>query len=205
MSVRRQLQPGEEILFQARISRIALLPQLGLALLALAACLTFLKVSQSLAGWLTGVVIGLAGAGLLAVKVLVLRSHEYVLTNRRLIRQIGIVAKSSIDSQLDKINNVEHKQTVWGRLLGYGDVEVDTASEHGCTRFSYVARPLAFKSAILGAREHYRSAQAGGVAVQAARPLSGAERLRQLKELLDDGLISEVEFQERRRVLLAEL
>lgn len=206
MSVKEQLQPGEEIIFQARISKIALLPQLGLAILALAACLTFLYLSESWAAWIVGLVIGLAGAGILVAKIIVLRSHEYILTNKRIVRQTGIIAKNSVDTHLDKINNVEHKQTVWGRLLNYGDVEIDTASEHGCTRFAYISRPLALKKAVLGAREHYRSTgYSGGVAFQAAPPLSGAERLRQLKKLLDEGLISEAEFQDRRKVLLAEL
>jgi uncharacterized membrane protein YdbT with pleckstrin-like domain len=204
MSVHQQLQSGEEMLFQARISKIALLPQIALAVLACTACFTFLYLSKTWAGWIAGLAIGLLGGGILLVKVIVLRSHEYVLTNKRIIRQTGIVAKNSIDTQLDKINNVEHRQSVWGRLLSYGDVEIDTASEHGCTRFAFISRPLAFKNAVLGAREHYRTGLAPGVTVQAT-PLSGAERLRQLKKLLDEGLISEAEFQDRRKVLLAEL
>lgn len=205
MAVRHQLQQGEEILFQARISKIALLPHLGLAILALAAGVLFYLLTDQWAFWGLGAVIALVGVGILAAKVIVLRSHEYVLTNKRLVRQTGIIAKQSMDAHLDKINNVEHMQSVWGRLLNYGDVEIDTASEHGCTRFAYISRPLAFKNAILGAREHYRAAQGGGVAPQAAPPISGAERLRQLKGLLDDGLLSEAEYQEKRKKLMAEL
>jgi uncharacterized membrane protein YdbT with pleckstrin-like domain len=143
-------------------------------------------------------------------KLLVLRSNEYVLTDRRVIQQAGIVSKRSVDSRLDKINNVEHQQTLWGRLLGYGDVWIDTASETGTTMFRKIADPLEFKRAILSAAESYRTwgrtPGAPVAAVPAPPPqVSGAARLRELKALLDEGLISEAEFEAKRRELVAEL
>ena len=95
---------------------------------------------------------------MLAWRFFVLRSNEFVLTNHRVIQQTGLLAKRSMDSRLDKINNIEHRQTLWGRLLGYGDVEIDTASETGLGHFNNVARPLDFKHAILAAAEQYRGA-----------------------------------------------
>jgi uncharacterized membrane protein YdbT with pleckstrin-like domain len=135
---------------------------------------------------------------------MVLRSNEHVLTNRRMIQQTGIFNKRSMDAPLDKVNNVEHWQTLWGRLLGYGDVEIDTASEHGATRFHDISRPLEFKNAIVGAAEAYRSHRFAPPPAAAA-PSSGAERLRQLKALLDDGLISGEEYEVKRRKLLEEI
>ena len=120
----------------------------------------------------------------------------------RVIQQQGILSKRSMDSRLDKINNIEHRQSLWGRLLGYGDVEIDTASETGICRFNNVAHPVEFKRAILTAAEQYR---AGGVPAAVAAAPSGAERMRQLKALLDDGLISKEEFEAKRRELLAQL
>ena len=84
-----------------------------------------------------------------------------------------------------------------------GDVEIDTASETGVSRFSYIANPLELKRTIMVAAEQYR-AGGGGPAQIAAGP-SGAERLRQLKSLLDDGLISKDEFEVKRRELLTQL
>ena len=120
-----------------------------------------------------------------------------------MIQQIGVFNKKSMDAPLDKVNNVEHWQTLWGRILGYGDVEIDTASEHGATRFKDIARPLEFKNAIVGATEAYRSRRFAPAASTAAP--SGADRLRQLKSLLDDGLISQEEFEMKRRKLLEEI
>ena len=97
-------------------------------------------------------------AGLVfAWKDFVRRANDYVLTNHRLIQEIGILSRRSMDSRLDKINNVEHRQTLWGRLLSYGDVEIDTASETGAAVFRNVSHPLEFKNAILAAAEQYRA------------------------------------------------
>jgi hypothetical protein len=67
-----------------------------------------------------------------------------------------------------------------------------------------VSSPLEFKKTILGTAEAYRSSGRIGAPVVAAGP-SGAERLRQLKALFDDGLISKEEFEEKRRQLMVEL
>ena len=207
MSVEDHLQPGEQVVYQAHVSRISLIPWLILAVA--------LAVGGVVAGQMAPdpVVTALAllpavAVGLLVlVKWVVLRSHEYVLTDRRVIQQTGIVSKRSVDSRLDKINNVEHQQTLWGRLLGYGDVWIDTASETGTTMFRQIADPLEFKRAILGASESYRDWSRTPAAPAAAAPprVSGAARLRELKSLLDEGLISEAEFEAKRRELLTEL
>jgi uncharacterized membrane protein YdbT with pleckstrin-like domain len=203
MGVETQLQPGEEIVYRAHVTRISLVPWvLGLVLAVAGAAFAWQFAPEPVL---------LIGAGVLALilavlilwKLLVLRSYEHVLTNQRMIQQTGIFNKRSMDAPLDKVNNVEHQQTLWGRILGYGNVEIDTASEHGCTRFADIARPLELKSAIVAASEAYRSRRFAPAA-PAAGP-SSAERMRQLKSLLDDGLISQEEFEMKRRKLLEEI
>lgn len=204
MAIEDQLQSGEEILYRAHLTRLPLVPwALGLALALVGAGLAWSVLDIPLLALAAGAV-ALVLLGFILVKLLVLRSYDYVLTNRRVIREEGIVSRRSMDASLGKINNVEHRQTVWGRLLGYGDVEIDTASETGTTRFAGISRPLDFKREILSATEAYRHA---GLAlpVAAAAPLSPAEKIRQLKGLLDEGLISPQEFEAKRRELLAEM
>ena len=129
MAIEDQLQTGEEILYRAHPTRVALIPPLVLAALVAAGGLFAWQVMDNLVlPLLAGVV---AAALLLYVgwKLLLLRTNEYVLTSRRMVQQWGLVSKASVDSYLDKLNNVEHRQDLWGRLLGYGDVMIDTASE----------------------------------------------------------------------------
>jgi membrane protein YdbS with pleckstrin-like domain len=203
MSLQDHLQPGEEILYRAHVTRLTQAPLVALLAVVLAftifAWLGLHSAPAAIAGGLLAVALGLV----LAWRLFRLRSYELIVTNHRVILQTGILAKSSMDTRLDKINNIEHRQSLWGRLLNYGDVEIDTASETGVSRFHNVANPLELKRTIMIAAEQYRSA-GGGPALMAAGP-SGAERLRQLKALMDDGLISKEEFEAKRRELLAQL
>ena len=210
MSVDEQLQPEEEVLYRAETTRISLLPRAALALLTAVGALVIWQAGYGPPA--VAVALGVI-ALVLAVWALwglvLLRSNEYVLTNRRLILQTGLLSKRSMDSRLDKVNNVEHRQTLWGRILGFGDLEIDTASETGAAIFPRISRPLDFKRAILVAVEEYRShlvrPLVAAAPVPAVPSVPAAERIRQLKGLLDEGLISPQEFEAKRRQLLDEV
>lgn len=207
MSVSSHLQEGEQILYQAYPSRVPLLPPLTLAVVAALAGLVGWNLSgqQVWVLMLAGAVVAVALVMAL-VRYVRLSACHYVLTDRRLLRLRGILSQSSMDSYLDKINNVEHHQTLWGRLLGYGDVEIDTASESGAEVFPQISQPLAFKRAVDAATAAYHATAAGiGPAAAAAAAPSGAERIRQLKRLLDEGLITQAEFEAKRKQLLDQI
>ncbi|HSF39679.1 MAG TPA: PH domain-containing protein [Thermoanaerobaculia bacterium] len=209
MSVEEHFQPGEEILYRAETSRISLLPWAVLMGVAILAAILIGTVVESVPGW--GTIAALIVAALLGIvlawKSYVLRTNEYVLTNHRVIQQTGILNKRSVDSRLDKVNNVEHQQSVWGRIFGFGDVMIDTASETGTATFKNISRPLDFKRAIVSATEQYRTAGRYPAPVLASAPAapSAADRLRDLKRLLDDGLISQPEYEAKRQRLMEEL
>jgi uncharacterized membrane protein YdbT with pleckstrin-like domain len=203
------LQDSEQILYRAYPSRVPLVPPLTLAAVGGLAGLVAWNLSGRQQGWvlaLGGVVVGVALLWALA-RYVELAANRYVLTDRRLLRIRGIISQSSMDSYLDKINNAEHHQTFWGRLLGYGDVEIDTAG--GAEVFPRISQPLAFKRAVDAAILAYRKGPAGPPAATAASPSSPsaapAERIRQLKRLLDDGLISPAEFEAKRKQLLDQI
>ena len=214
MAIDSQLQPGEKVLYRAHPSQIGLvLP----AIVAVAALFgSFLLHQRDDMLWPSRVLGAVAVLALLYAiwKYLALQSFHYVLTDRRVLHETGFFSRTSKDTYLDKINNVEHRQSFWGRMVGIGDVEIDTASGTGAALYPRISRPLDWKRAIDAAAAAYRSR--GPVVVPAAAvapvpsvtpavPVTGAEKIRQLKQLLDDGLISAEEFEEKRKRLLAEI
>ena len=203
MRIESQLQPGEEILYRAYVTRLTLAPLVAVAAAALVIAAVAWFQFQNLPGALVGLAVAVIAGLIFAWKDFIRRANDYVLTNHRIIQEIGVLSRRSMDSRLDKINNVEHRQTLWGRLLNYGDVEIDTASETGAALFRNISHPLPFKNAILAAAEQYRGA--GRMPLAAPAGPSGAERMRQLKALLDDGLISPEEYEAKRRELLSQL
>ena len=120
MGVEEQLQPGEEVIYRAHVTRISLVPWvLGLVVVVAAGAFAWQFTAGEVAA---GISIAVGAIALILIvlilwKLVVLRSYEHVLTNRRMIQQTGVFHKRSMDAPLDKVNNVEHWQTLWGRIL----------------------------------------------------------------------------------------
>jgi membrane protein YdbS with pleckstrin-like domain len=201
--MKEHLQEGEKVVYVARPSRITLIPYILLMVVAAGAGVAIYFATDQTITWMIGFAIAMiAGLGLLQ-RGIVLASNRYILTDRRVIKQTGIFTRNSNDSYLDKINNVEHRQSLWGRILGYGDVVIDTASETGMTHFPMIARPLEFKRVVLSASQDIRTGRFMPL-VSPAAP-SNAQKIRELKALLDEGLITAEEFEAKRRELLNEM
>ncbi len=208
MAIEEHLQVGEKIVYRAHPTKLDLIPSLlAIFLILFSAGTLYVFTSQLWVLAVGGVLLAVALGALLKRQIL-RRSSEYVLTDRRVLHQTGILSKASKDAYLDKINNVEHRQTLLGRILGYGDVEVDTASEGGRTLYPRVSDPLGFKRAILASADAVRRGAPGQqvplVSAVPPRPDS-AERLRELDRLLAEGLIRAEEHAQKRAQILERL
>ena len=78
-----------------------------------------------------------------------------MLTNRRVIEVSGVLNKKSTDSSLEKINDAVLTQSIFGRIFGFGDLDILTASESGISRFRMLVQPVEFKRAMLDAKHEY--------------------------------------------------
>ncbi|MDJ0959979.1 MAG: PH domain-containing protein [Acidimicrobiia bacterium] len=128
----------------------------------------------------------------------------YVLTNERLITRSGVIARSGIEIPLDNITNVVFNQSILERLLKSGDLLIESAGESGQSRFSDIPEPEAFQSLLYKVREDREDAHRA----RAAMPTPGGdatERLERLARLHADGVISDEEYEEKRRELLDEI
>jgi uncharacterized membrane protein YdbT with pleckstrin-like domain len=84
------------------------------------------------------------------------RSDLWAVTSQRVIDESGVLSVRAEDSPLDKINNVTCTQTLWGRMIGYGALNIQTAAEVGSTEIETVARPMDLKETILEQQEKAR-------------------------------------------------
>jgi uncharacterized membrane protein YdbT with pleckstrin-like domain len=132
--------------------------------------------------------------------VLIWRNREYVVTNRRVIQLSGVFSKNVTDSSLDKVNDVKMSQTFFGRMLDYGNIEILTASELGVNKFTYIGKPIQYKTAMLNAKEKLEHAPAAPLTVRP--PASPADLIGQLDLLRQHGVLSDVEFQAKKAELL---
>jgi uncharacterized membrane protein YdbT with pleckstrin-like domain len=78
-----------------------------------------------------------------AGRVLRWATTHFVLTTERLIFRSGLVAKFGREIPLERINDVTFSQSLFERLVGVGDLLIESAGEHGQSRFSNIRDPEA--------------------------------------------------------------
>ena len=158
------------------------------------------------ANWNSIAIVGLALvlvplAGMLR-DIMVWRNNAYLVTNRRVIQISGVLNKDVVDSSLEKVNDVKMSQSFFGRMFGYGDVEILTASELGVNLFHQIADPIEFKTAMLNAKERLGFEEMG-LAAHAIEDIPSM--IEKLDSLRRRGILSETEFQQKKAELLAKM
>jgi hypothetical protein len=115
------------------------------------------------------VVLVLIVGGLLHFGWQVLRwqNEEFVVTSRRVLQVEGVINKRTIDSSLEKINDAILSESVFGRIFGFGDLEILTASESGISRLRMLRQADDFKRTMLDAKHELELELSG------ARPMPG--------------------------------
>ena len=208
------LASGERIVHRTRRHVIVLTRTVGLALVVVVAGLGLavffgfwsgLPTAGNYAAW-GGVALAVVGALAAFPAWLRWRSEEYLVTDRRVIQVEGVFQKKVLDSTLDKVNDVLLSQSLFGRLFGYGSIEILTASEHGINRLDTLPDPVGFKRAMLeasgGRAAPVPAALHAAPPATRRAPSDAAERLSQLDEMKRRGLVSDDEYQAKRRAIL---
>jgi hypothetical protein len=133
---------------------------------------------QSIVGW---IVLVLVVGGLLYFGWQVLRwqNEEFIVTSRRVLQTEGVVNKRVVDSSLEKINDAILTQSVFGRIFGFGDLEILTASESGISRLRMLRQADDFKRTMLDAKHELELELSGArpmpsPAIRAAMPSPAA-------------------------------
>jgi hypothetical protein len=159
-------------------------------------------------------------------------AEDYLVTNRRVLKVEGILKKRSADSSLEKINDAVLEQSVLGRMLGYGDLDILTAAETSVDQYRMLSNAQTFKRTMLEEKhaleEEFLHVPApplratpamapampvaapppAPAAAPAARELSADEitkALGDLADLRDRGAISAEDYEAKKQDLLGRL
>jgi hypothetical protein len=103
---------------------------------------------RDLFGWV-GLALLVIGLAWLAMIYIAWYAEDYVITNRRVMKVEGVLKKRSADSSLEKINDAVLEQSVVGRMLGYGDLDILTANEQSVDRYRMLSEAQTFKKTML--------------------------------------------------------
>jgi uncharacterized membrane protein YdbT with pleckstrin-like domain len=193
---KKQLLPGEQVIILARQHPVILIRPILLNL-ACAAVLVGLTYTYPRYAWMLLFI--LIPLSILLWEILVRKNREFVITDRRVVRNEGVFSVSSFDAPLDKINNVFHEQSLLGRIFRYGKVGLETASEQGTTNFDLMPNPVEFKNAIVRQRELSRPATMQTIS---ANGRDVPRLLEELAALRDRNVITAAEFEQKKKALL---
>jgi uncharacterized membrane protein YdbT with pleckstrin-like domain len=206
--MRTQLKKDEQLLLIIRQHWIKLVPSFFAWLVLTVALLVWLPTA-------VGFVIILLAAIFPAVEYINWKYNLWGVTNMRVVDESGFFTRYSKESPLDKINNVEYDQPILGRILGYGNVDIQTAAEMGETKYQLIHHPKLLKDTITHAQEEYKkiqiSSQAAQLAQAIAKSIPGssspspqmiADELHKLFELLQKGAITQEEYVAQKNKLM---
>jgi len=141
--------------------------------------------------------------GYFIYKVIARNNNLWAVTNLRVIDEFGVLSNNSKESQLEKINNVSYSQSFFGKMFGYGDVQIQTAAEIGSMTYLSVENPKELKDTITHMQEEYKSHQMKRQANELASAIAAeqqnnktdvASELEKLHELKQKGILSEEEY-----------
>jgi uncharacterized membrane protein YdbT with pleckstrin-like domain len=200
---RRLLSEGEELVLDLRPHWIALVWPITLIALAAGAVtailLSFPDSWPTAVRWIV-VLLGLVTALVLAAPRIVawLTSH-FVVTTDRVVHRSGWFAKRSMEIPLENISDVAFHQSVFERVIGAGDLILESPGTFGQETFSDVRNPEFVQKTIYEMNEDNRRRMAAPAGTAAP---SVADELARLDDLRRRGVLTNDEFAAQKARLL---
>jgi uncharacterized membrane protein YdbT with pleckstrin-like domain len=136
------LSPDEQVIFQGHPSWRAILGFYLKGILVAAILGVIAKLFDAGSGTVFLIVLVVIGITVL-VGFVKRVATVYTITNRRLNIKRGIVSREVQETRLERVQNVNYRQTVYQRIMQIGDVDFDTAATDETNDFIFggVANP----------------------------------------------------------------
>lgn len=170
----------------------------------------------SIARWIQiGLVV--VGIAMIAYNLVAWRTAVFAVTNRRVIREEGLLSRRSSATLIDSITDVKLVIPFLGSRLGYGDLSIVSQSgESGADRFKTITQPEGFRDHILGPGIRSTTPAAPPVAApvapaapppaaEPAVPVDETATLARLAELRDSGAITAEEYETKKAEILSRI
>jgi uncharacterized membrane protein YdbT with pleckstrin-like domain len=164
-----ELLPGENLVLKAHQHWIVIVKSLviPIVLLIIAGVVDlFVKAGTGIPHFRT--IISLAAIAIAGLWLIVVwirwQSTAYTLTDQRIKIDTGVFGRSSKTIPIDRIQDATTRQTLFGRMLGYGRVEVDAAGAQGAEVLDHLPNPGAFRDQVFMLSERRRGGASGAPA-----------------------------------------
>jgi membrane protein YdbS with pleckstrin-like domain len=196
------LNPGEKVVVDVRPHWWYLSRPAGVELLVIAASIA--AVVESVPGWIEWLAVAalVLSAAWLAATYVRWATTRLVVTDTRLIERRGVLSRKGREIPISALTDIGYRQTIFGRIIGMGDVVLESAGKDSQEIFPDLPHAAAIHNEIYRQLEARRGQPSPGPAT--AGP-SVADRMEQLDQLRRRGLITDEEFRAKRSDLLNRL
>lgn len=155
--VESTLVPGERIVYRAHLHWMTFLAAGVVFLLLTSVAIVFGAMQDAK---LAAFVLVLIGISPIAWAYLRYRCSEFAVTDKRVLIKTGLLQRHTLETLLNKVENISVEQSLLGRLLDYGTIQV-TGTGSTKETFTDIAAPLEFRKQVQGATLTYESGKAG--------------------------------------------
>jgi Bacterial PH domain len=154
--IKNNVLEGETIAYETHLHWVVMIGYVLLSLLVLGISAGLLAYgwahrgpSGALSSWLRDLSAALAGVALIIFIAGSVRrfATEMAVTTRRVVVKKGLASRSTIEMLLNKVESIEVRETMLGRLLGYGTV-VLIGTGGTSEPFRNMAHPLEFRAQV---------------------------------------------------------
>ena len=187
----------------------------GIPLLIVGILLTRLNAGtgKDIASYAVGAV-ALVWVVWLLVKFLEWSRTYFVVSDQRVIYRTGVISRHGVEIPLERISNINFHQGPWERVIGAGDLVIESAGQQGNTLFSNVRHPDGVQQEVYRQMEGDAKRDAGRGADEIGKAVADAvakhggggasipEQIEQLAKLRDAGTLTAAEFDKKKADLL---
>jgi len=130
---------------------------------------------------------------------------NFVITSDRVIFRSGVLAKRGIEIPLERVNSVHFHQSIIERMLGAGDLMIESGAEEGQQRFTDIKNPDRVQNLIHSQMEVNEQKTLHGrmpPPAPMAPSTDVATQLEKLEAMVQRGSLSPEDFEQQKRRLL---
>lgn len=141
----------------------------------------------------------MAAAAWLAGRYARWTTTRLVVTSERVVVRSGVLARRGREIPLERVNDIGFRQSILERLVGSGDLVIESGGERGQEVFDHVAQPSVVQRSIYAQMNQMnrRWAGHGGLCIP--------EQIEKLDELWRRGIITRAELDAKKAQLLDRL
>ena len=200
---KKMLNDGEDVILDITPHWSTLAKPVAALVVVLVATLATVVLTSVGALQLALAAVLLVAAGWVGIKVLERRNTNFVVTTDRIVYRSGVIAKHGKEIPLERVNDISFKQSVFERLIGTGDLSIESAGAQSRETFGDIPKPSLVQNEIyrqMEAATNRHAARAAGSA-----PASVPEQIEKLDDLRQRGIITQAEFDAKKQQLLDRL